>query len=182
MTCVDCKQNLASGHLVIDYYDKRQQLVKHWNFKYKLGLVKWPRRSGVGARLCMRIPKHDMRRTDVTRCALYSRHSDFLLRDVADNESPTIGNGLFSHLPYIKGDVIAQFFGVIMSREDYDEEAAALGRGGCCIQLTRGRVLQCYESCINGDCLASLANSAHHSLHQRHYKSTSSEQLQNHCQ
>ena len=128
MTCVDCKQNLASGHLVFDYYDKRQQLVKHWNFKYKLGLVKWPRRSGVGARLCMRIPKHDMRRTDVTRCALYSRHSDFLLRDVADNESPTIGNGLFSHLPYIKGDVIAQFFGVIMSREDYDEEAA--GEGG----------------------------------------------------
>ena len=115
---------------VFHYYDKRQQLVRHWNFKYKLGLVKWPRRSGVGARLCMRIPKLDMRRTDVTRFALYSRHSDLLLRDVADNESPTIGNGLFSHLAYYKGDVIAQFHGTIMSREEYDEEAAAQGRGG----------------------------------------------------
>lgn len=143
-----------------DFVEKRRQLVQHFNFKFKLGLVKWPRRSGVALRLCMRIPKIDMRRTDVTRHALYVRHSDFMLHGVGEHESPTIGNGLFSHFGYYKGDVIAEFHGVIMERQAYEEEAAAHGRGGYCISLNRGRVLQCYHSCLNGDCLASFANCA----------------------
>ena len=148
------------GNNDFDYYNKRQQLVRHWNFRWRLGLVKWPRRSGVAVRLCMRIPRIDMRRSDVTRYALYSRHSDLLLKYVQAHESPTIGRGLFSHLGYSKGDVIAEFQGVIMTREEYDDDAAANGSGGYCVALNHGRVLQCFTSCMNGECLASLANCA----------------------
>jgi hypothetical protein len=117
---------------VFHYYEKRKQLVSHFNFLFKLGLVKWPRRSGVGVRLCMRIPRVDMRNTDRTRGALYVRKSDFLLKDVEAHIDPRIGEGLFSHYGYCRGDIVAKFVGVVMAREDYDEDARSNNTGGYC--------------------------------------------------
>jgi hypothetical protein len=145
---------------VFHQYDKRKQLVFHFNFNFQLGLVKWPRRSGTAVRICMRIPKIDMRNYDRTRQALYVRNSNLLLRNVADDTDPTIGEGLFSHLAYERFDVIAHFVGVVMSRADYDEQASHDGTGGYCISLSGNRVLQCYAARWNSECLASCANSA----------------------
>lgn len=145
---------------VFHQYEKRKQLVRHFNFNFKLGLVKWPRRSGTAARICMRIPKIDMRNYDRTRHALYVRNSNLLLKNIPDDLDPRVGEGLFSHLAYEKGDVVAQFVGEIMSRADYDAQALRDGTGGYCIALPRGRVLQSYEARWNKDCLASCANCA----------------------
>jgi len=151
------------GRNTYHYYDKRQQLVGHFNVMFKLGLVKWPRRSGVATRLLMRIPKVDMRNMERTRHALYARNSD-LSRAVLPGYDPTVGEGLFSHYAYHKGDVIAQFQGVVMTRDEYDTDVMENATGGYSITLTRQRVLQSYHARFNGDCIASLANSATHCL------------------
>jgi len=134
--------------------------VDHFNFLFKIGLVKWPRRSGVATRLCMRIPKVDMRNIDRTRRALYVRNSDFLMRNLQEGVDPRIGEGLFSHLSYRKGDVIVAFVGVEMTRHAYDENAARNGRGGYCVQLKQNMVLQTYDMRWSSECVASCANSA----------------------
>jgi hypothetical protein len=108
----------------------------------------------------MRIPKIDMRKIDRTRKALYVRNSDFLIRNLPPDVDPRVGEGLFSHLPYRKGDVIVAFVGVVMSREEYDEDAERNGRGGYCVQLRGNSVLQSYDTRWSGECLASCANSA----------------------
>ena len=88
------------------------------------------------------------------------RNSDFLRLHLRDGDDPTIGEGLFSHYAYRRNNVIAEFHGVLMTREAYDEDAALNGRGGYCVELRLGQVLQTYDSRWNGDCLASCANSA----------------------
>lgn len=156
--------NEFKGSNIYDYYDKRKLLVDHFNFHYKLGLVKWPRRSGVAVRLCMRIPKVDMRLLERTRYALYVRNSDLLLQGLPQDVDPRIGEGLFSHYGYSKGDVIAEFVGDVMTRAEYDDDAERNAAGGYCVALPRGNVLQCYHARWHGDCISSLANCANNCL------------------
>jgi hypothetical protein len=145
---------------VYDYYKKRGCLVDNFNYLFKIGLVKWPRRSGVATRLCLRIPRVDMRALDRTRLALYVRNSDFLMRNLGIDVDPRVGEGLFSHLPYHRGDVIVAFVGVVIPRAEYDEDAERNGRGGYCVQLNHDMVLQSYDTRWSGECVASCANSA----------------------
>jgi hypothetical protein len=142
------------------FYTKRASLVQHFNYLFKLGLVKWPKRSGVATRLCMRIPKVNMRNYERTRHALYVRKSDFMLRNVAEGIDRRIGEGLFSHYGYKKNDVIAVFHGTLLSRAEYDVEAQENGRGGYCIHIRQDAVLQTYDQRLSGECVASCANSA----------------------
>lgn len=149
---------------VYDYYEKKKQLVSHFNYLFKLGLVKWPRRSGVALRMCMRVPKVDMTKTERTRYALYVRKSDFMLNDVPDGEDPRLGEGLFSHYGYRRGECIAVFEGVIMERDVYDDDALLNGTGGYSVALSHNRVLQSFHARWNGDCIASCANCANNCM------------------
>ena len=110
--------------------------------------MKWPRRSGVATRLVMRIPKVDMRNVARTRYALYTRPSD-LRRNVPVGTDPTVGEGLFSHYGYHRGDKITIFVGVIMTAEEYEADVLATNSAGYCVRLSRNRVLQSHYARFN---------------------------------
>jgi hypothetical protein len=144
------------------YTSRRNNLVHHFNFVYKLSLVKWPVRSDVGQRLRLRIYQGKENKSYNTN-ALYIKRSDFRSTIVEDYN---IGNGLFSHKKYYKDDVIAVFNGTIMLRTVYDEVEVPAGRGGYAIAIKKdpitnaARVLNCYNQRKNNICFASCSNNA----------------------
>ena len=102
---------------------------------------------------------------------LYVKKSDFM----STTSGTSIGNGLFSHLPYKEGNVIAEFVGRVIGRDEFDVEEEA-GKGGYCLKLPNkhirdeagvitatysGRVLQCYDTRLSGACVASVTNCAY---------------------
>ena len=154
-----------------EYWGRKTALVTNFNALFKIGLVKWPKRSDISLRYRMRIPKFDMTDIESVGYCLYVKKSDFL----STTSGMSIGSGLFSHLPYKEDNVIAQFVGRIIDREEFDAEEEA-GKGGYCVRLPNkhvrdeegvithtysGRVLQCYDTRQSGACVASVTNSAY---------------------
>jgi hypothetical protein len=89
------------------------------------------------------------------------KNSDFIS---LTNSNVSIGKGLFSHVKFSKGDIVAIFHGDIMSEEEYNDLEVTKGRGGYAIKILRDpitkieRVLNCYYKRLDGTCLASAAN------------------------
>ena len=109
----------------------------------------------------MRIPKINMTDRDRTYGALYCKNSDFRWMTQRDEERQLIGEGLFSHLQYTRGDTIAVFKGQVMSVADYDAQCNANPHmAGYGVALNNGMRMQCYHVRFNGTCKASVANCA----------------------
>jgi hypothetical protein len=66
---------------------------------------------------------------------------------------------LFAKSVYEAGDNIAFYHGDLISIEAYNKRVSE-GNGGYALQITNNVMLDCYRSTMNGQCLASLANSS----------------------
>jgi hypothetical protein len=70
----------------------------------------------------------------------------------------TIGDGLFFHLCYLPGSVIATFVGEEISAAE-GAVRIGLGKGGYMIKISAVLVLDCYPAFRRRECMASYANS-----------------------
>jgi hypothetical protein len=72
-----------------------------------------------------------------------------------------IGVGLFSTISFNTGDVIAEFHGEVISREESVKRVKE-GNGNYMLYLTKQTYLDCRSNRFAGKCKASLANSPLH--------------------
>jgi hypothetical protein len=125
----------------------------------RIGQVYWPRRFEAWQKDCHAIQKIQTRIAKEIFNALYGATSNYV-----DRDGQSLGQGLFSTIDFVNGDVIAEFHGDKIGYEDYLElELAGLHR--FVIQLRVGLFLDCRKHRYKGRCKASLANSPLHAVH-----------------
>mmetsp|Transcript_16582 Transcript_16582/g.36763 ORF Transcript_16582/g.36763 Transcript_16582/m.36763 type:complete len:227 (-) Transcript_16582:100-780(-) len=139
----------------------RRALINHHTAYYLSGHLCWPRRFTADQRALLPLVGASIilnRVVGLTITALYNKLSGLRRRDYANRYTVTIGDGLFSHLRYLPGQVIATF--------KADEISAAEGavrtqngRGRYMIKVSDTLVLDCYPYYIRRECMASYANS-----------------------
>ena len=160
---------------VASHFTLRDDLVEHFVHLYKLRLVKWPKRSTV-------VTKHTLRVQDQageSRLSalslglfpgLYHKPSDFINRDMCD-----MGDGLFSIKPFIKGNVIGQFKGEVVTLDAYNTRKEN-GYGGYAVKLNNSEVLDCYSAYKDNRCYMSFANDARNCMNK-----TTRQRASNNC-
>ena len=146
-----------------NYSKLRESLVDHFNYKYSLGEIYWPKKFTTSQR--DRFPINHMENIvdrvnlENTRL-LYIQASSLRGQDRRTGlYTELIGEGLFSNISYIPTQTIVEYVGAIITHEEgFIREQA--GRGGYMIHLNDAQLLDCYDACQDGRCLASKANSA----------------------
>jgi hypothetical protein len=134
-------------------------LITSFNYQLKIGQVYWPRRFEAWQKDCLAIQKIQARIAKEVFNALYGAVSNYV-----DRQGDSLGQGLFSTIAFVRGDVIAEFHGDLISYEDYlDLELQGMHR--FVIKVKHGVYLDCRKNRFKGRCKASLANSPLHAVH-----------------
>ena len=93
--------------------------------------------------------------------SLYHKPSNLRRRDSQTKEwTVSIDAGLFSHLGYIRNEVIATFNGIWRSQSEYEEicKVEPWRRAYSICKSEHGEVLDCYDNYRKGLCMASYSN------------------------
>jgi len=149
------------------YALQREWLMKHFMNCYQQGNIYWPRNfknrqkatMEIPAPIMARIEQNSQRRTNTT---LYVARSKLYRKDpINGTYSKSIGMGLFTNQRIVNGERIVTFNGEVIDSVQYHLRTAA-GRGGYMTYLSENLYLDCYQTCHNNQCLASVANCALH--------------------
>ena len=137
------------------YKEKRDLLRQNFICCYRSREVQFPRNMAAWQRdvFLKDIPPLAIRATMGLTRSLYAGQSLLILNDT----TLIIGQGLFSHLSYRKGELIATFNGEIISNEEALYRAS-INLGGYMIYATKTSTLDCRSNRFTYDCMASLAN------------------------
>jgi hypothetical protein len=142
-----------------DHFLLKDLLITSFNYQLKIGQVYWPRRFEAWQKDCLAIQKIQARIAKEVFNALYGAVSNYV-----DRQGDSPGQGLFSTIAFVRGDVIAEFHGDLISYEDYlDLELQGMHR--FVIKVKHGVYLDCRKNRFKERCKASLANSPLHAVH-----------------
>jgi hypothetical protein len=147
------------------YDELRRSLVAHFTAQFLAGQLCWPRRFTADQR--SRLPLTGVQRVlqrvvQLTVQSLYHKVSGLRRRNgmagVGNMYTVPIGEGLFSHLRYLPGNVIVTFVGDEISADEGTRRTAA-GEGKYMIKISAVLVMDCRPAFLRGECMASNANS-----------------------
>ena len=142
-----------------DKEDLRDDLIEHFGYEYTRGHVYWPKRftNRQKATMPIAVPSVVSRINTDLSGYLYHKPSTLLaLNRRTGYYSKKIGDGLFSHIAYNKGDTICNFVGEKVVGQEEVDRRQAIGRGGYTIHLYRDVFLDCFA--YLHVCMASYAN------------------------
>jgi hypothetical protein len=142
-----------------DHFLLKDLLIASFNYQLRIGQVYWPRRFEAWQKDCHAIQKIQARIAKEVFNALYSAPSNYV-----DRQGESLGEGLFSTISFVRGDVIAEFHGDTISYEEYlDLELTGMHR--FVVRVKENVYLDCRRNRFKGRCKASLANSPLHAVH-----------------
>jgi hypothetical protein len=142
-----------------DHFLLKELLIASFNYQLRIGQVYWPRRFEAWQRDCHAIQKIQARIAKEVFNALYGAVSNHV-----DRQGESLGQGLFSTIDFVKGDVIAEFHGEVITYEEY-LDLGLTGMHRFVIRVKSNVYLDCRKNRFKGRCKASLANSPLHAVH-----------------
>jgi hypothetical protein len=144
-----------------DHFLLKELLIASFNYQLKIGQVYWPRRFEAWQKDCHAIQKIQARIAKEVFNALYGAVSNYV-----DRHGESLGQGLFSTIDFVRGDVIAEFHGDIINYEQY-LDLGLVGMHRFVIKVKNNVYLDCRRNRFKGTCKASLANSPLHAVHKQ---------------